>query len=106
MRSLARTRSAAGSYSRGPCVLPSPSTNARIAISASLDSEMPAAWASVAKRAFSVGEGRAVIDRPGVRTMRPLMSVRVSAQGVNCGPGGPALVVPEARRGAGRSGVS
>src|SRR5215471_10543881 len=86
MRSVALTRSA------GACALPSATTNARIAINASLDSEMPAAWARVEKRAFSAGEGRAVIDRPGVRLVRPLISVHVWAQGLNCGLAGPALV--------------
>jgi len=36
-----------------------------MAISASVDSEIPARAASVAKRSFSSGEGRAVIDGSG-----------------------------------------
>src|SRR6516165_3966389 len=105
MRSVALARSAAGSHSAGPFVLPSASANARIAINASLDSKIPAAWATVEKRAFSGGEGRAVIDRPGVRLVR-LISIRVLAQGLNCEPAGRALVAPEARGGAGHFGVS
>ena len=66
---------------------------------------MPAAWASVEKRAFSAGEGRAVIDRPGVRLVR-LISTRVLAQGLNCGLAGQVLVGPQAKGGAGLFGVS
>ena len=58
------------------------------------------------KRAFSAGEGRAVIDRPGVRLVRPLISVHVLAQGLNCGLAVPALVGLEARAGVGRFGAS
>ena len=75
MRSVARTRSAAASYDAGPRVFPSSSTNARIAINASLDSEMPAAWARVAKRAFSAAEALAVIDSRVARVARQLNSI-------------------------------
>ena len=40
----------------------SSSRKARMAMSASADSEMPAACASVAKRVFSAAEGRTVIE--------------------------------------------
>jgi hypothetical protein len=104
MRSVALTRSAAGSHSSGACVLPSASTNARIAINASLDSDTPAAWAKVAKRVFSAREGRAVIDRPGVPRVRPVMAL--VPQGLNCGRAGLGLEQPEARGGVGHFGVS
>jgi hypothetical protein len=67
---------------------------------------MPAAWARVEKRAFSAREGRAVIDRPGVPRVRPVIAIRVVTQDLNCGPAGLGLEQPEARGGAGHFGVS
>jgi len=67
---------------------------------------MPAACASVEKRAFSAGEGRAVIDRPGVRLVRQIISSRWLAQGLSYGRAGQALEGPEARVGVGRLGAS
>lgn len=48
-----------------PIGLASGLSTSRMAINARADSEMPARAASVAKRSFSLGEGRAVIDGDG-----------------------------------------
>src|SRR3984957_18420384 len=74
MRSVALMLSVVVSYA-GPCVLPSSPTNARIAINASLDSDMPTAWARFVQRAFSTAEARAVIDTSVVRVARQLISI-------------------------------
>src|SRR5579863_4911889 len=55
----------AGGGSLSPIGLASGSSTSRMAISARADSEIPARAASAAKRSFSVGEGRAVIDGSG-----------------------------------------
>ena len=55
----------AGGGSLSPIGLASGFSTSRMAISARADSEIPARAASAAKRSFSVGEGRAVIDGSG-----------------------------------------
>jgi hypothetical protein len=64
------TRSDAGPNSGGVSVSPigvaSGFRTSRMAISARADSEIPARAASAAKRSFSLGEGRAVIDGSGL----------------------------------------
>jgi len=55
----------AGGGSLSPIGLASGFSTSRMAISASADSEIPARAASVAKRSFSWGDGRAVIDGSG-----------------------------------------
>src|ERR1700733_3868808 len=60
IRSVAGPRAGAGTESRSGAA--SGSRTLRIAIIASADSETPDAEASVAKRAFSIAVGRAVIE--------------------------------------------
>src|ERR1700683_1081769 len=60
IRSVAGPRAGAGAASRNGAA--SGSRTLRIAIIASADSERPDAVASVANRAFSAAEGRAVIE--------------------------------------------
>ena len=77
IRSVAGPRAGAGIDSRNGAA--SGSRTWRIAIIASADSERPDAVASVAKRAFSAGEGRAVIEGRDDLAERQVMTEATSA---------------------------
>src|SRR3989449_8038883 len=75
IRSVAATRGAVGET----CCRESVAITARMAVNASADSDRPRAAASVAKRSFSSGEGRAVIEGSVDLAERQVMRKAASA---------------------------